>query len=315
MQQLQEQLVENLLTHLVSSGPKHSDLAGYQYSLFPAGKLFRPILAVLSYLEETTTDLKQVELSEFLHHRTDLAYLASFLESHHVYTLIHDDLPCMDNDDERRGRAANHIKFGQWQALLTGDGLSIYSFGLLSKIKSAKALDLIKIATKATGPQGLIYGQYLDLSHQMQNSFQLVKQTHLLKTARLIQLSLAGGQILASAKVNQRTADYWRLGESLGLVFQFLDDLDDLREENEHEQAINPWNTYSEETYHELNQHIHRLKDLLKPLPVLSHYIDSYLKKNAQTLKENLHFYKTQSRLNESELLDILSALDLTSNH
>lgn len=318
---LQDKLSKNLALHLRQYGPRHEDFEIYSYSLFPAGKLFRPTLAVLANFQsgeetENITDyFSGNTIEKALAPTTDLAYLASFLEMHHVYTLIHDDLPAMDNDDVRRGRPANHKKFNEWKALLAGDGLSILSFHLLSRIQSPQAMNFIKIATKCTGAHGLIYGQYLDLDQQMQNSFSKVKQTHILKTSRLIQLALLGGQLFSSHQLNHLSAQYWKLGESLGLVFQLLDDLDDLKDDNIHEQSINPWKLFNDKSLRELLKHLDRIKIQVQDKSVLSQYLQSYFDKNSTMLKNDLDNYIENCDFSEETLLQIIAALDLTSNH
>jgi geranylgeranyl pyrophosphate synthase len=304
------QLAANLATHLDILGPRGLDKEIYKYSLIPAGKLFRPSLCALAYMEET----KNYELKKQLSERKDIALFASFLEMHHVYTLIHDDLPAMDNDDYRRGRESSHKKFNEWKALLTGDGLNILSFHLLSHMNSPIALKLLKIATRCTGSNGLIYGQYLDLSSMMNDSFKNVRQTHLLKTARLIQLALVGGQALAKNTIDGTTKEYWKFGESIGLVFQFLDDLDDLREENSHEQEINPWKKYKDQCHVELFKHLNRCQSFLDTRPVIKQYIERYLNKNIDVLKENQDFY-LKNGFQEQELLKIFASFNLTSHH
>ena len=119
LESLSTRLESNLLTHMLKFGPRGNDKEVYKYSLLPAGKLFRPMLCALSYLEEMN---KSKVLSEFFMPSKDISLYASFLEIHHVYTLIHDDLPAMDNDNFRRGRLANHIKFNEWKALLPVTG-------------------------------------------------------------------------------------------------------------------------------------------------------------------------------------------------
>lgn len=311
---LNSKLEENLSTHLAKFGPRGNDKEIYRYSLIPAGKLFRPTLSALAYLEAIDDKIEQTSVLELFSAKTDISLYASFLETHHVYTLIHDDLPAMDNDVMRRGRAASHIKFNEWKALLTGDGMSILSFHLLSHIKGPRAIDLIRIATKYTGSNGLIYGQFLDLSEAMNESFENVKTTHLFKTARLIQLSLIGGQVIACGKINDQTKQFWRFGESIGLAFQFLDDLDDLREENPHEQEINPWKKYKSECTSELEKCLDYCRGFLENKPLLKSYIQSYLDKNSEMLKQNKAFYIANG-FYEKELLNILSRLDLVGHH
>ncbi len=239
-----QSLLENLLgEHLrVLYGPK-APIELAEYAVLPAGKLFRPLLALAAH-----ADFSGTELSLELKPSDDLALLASFLEIHHAYTLVHDDMPAMDDDDTRRGRPSHHVKFGQWRALLTGDALAIGSFHLLAKMKSPRAIEILKIATWATGPKGLIQGQYKDLSHEMNENLGELLETHLLKTARLIQLAMTMPLILEGANTLELKTK-WRFGRAVGILFQLLDDLCELGDEklSQHERDINPWLRYGGE--------------------------------------------------------------------
>lgn len=253
----QQILERNLARHLEILFPTGAFLKMAGYAVLPAGKLFRPLLAVASFGDADTSSSE----SE-LDYKSDLALLCSFLEIHHAYTLVHDDLPCMDNDDERRGRPSHHKAFGEWQALLTGDALLIASFRLLAKIKHPRALDITRIATWATGPRGLILGQYKDLALEMRMNFDELLSTHLYKTARLIQLSLTLPLILKNAPVGE-LKKRWRFAASLGILFQLLDDLCELSasELSEHEDDINPWPHYQQRVLTETLSHLERVLD------------------------------------------------------
>ena len=188
-------LNQALLEHGLQCFPNHSFKEVYEWSLYPPGKLFRPLLALASHLDSCS------ELSlESLTHSDNIAYFCSAVEIHHTYTLIHDDLPAMDDDCERRGRPSSHIKFNEWKAILAGDGLLNASYQLLSKISHQELRNLLKVFSWALGPKGLIQGQVLDLSGEMKNSFQNIVHTHKLKTSRLIQVSLLGGHFLSPLK-------------------------------------------------------------------------------------------------------------------
>lgn len=171
------------------------------------------------------------------------ALLASALEFHHSYTLIHDDLPCMDNDTLRRGKPCTHIAHGEWKALLAGDGLLNLSYQLLSKIKNQRTLELLQFFSWALGPKGLIHGQVLDLSHEMTLTFENTLRTHELKTARLIQVAILGSAMLAQTKNSKLEKKLWRYSRLLGINFQLIDDLSELiqGELGQHEKDVNPW--------------------------------------------------------------------------
>jgi len=232
---MNNQLDQKIEFYLNQCLPRHSFADVYKYGVLPAGKLFRPKLALASFNDSSRDQAAYNE---------DLWKLCTALEIHHAYTLIHDDLPAMDDDDMRRGQLSTHKKFGQWQAILAGDGLSIASFRLLSRITHPSAQLLSQISAHALGPKGLIQGQALDLSHEMNLSFENLLKTHELKTARLIQLSLVGGALLATPKVETKSLkQLWRLGYAVGVSFQLLDDLLELCDEtlSQHEKDINPW--------------------------------------------------------------------------
>lgn len=281
----------------------------YEYSVIPAGKLFRPILASLAYCDFGKHDPEKIQFNP----KDSISLFSSALELHHVYTLMHDDLPCMDDDEMRRGRKASHIQFSQWKALLAGDGLSILSFNLMSQMDIKQAQKLIKIATWTTGPKGLIYGQYLDLSQEMTKSFANVMETHLLKTARLIQLSLLGGQIIAEDQINQNSKEIWKFGKSLGIIFQLLDDLDDYLElednDQSHEAKINPWINYPMECENQLLKEFNSVKRNSEKLTYTKEYINDFLDRSRLKLTGLIH--ESGSNKNLDQLLPTLSSLNL----
>jgi geranylgeranyl pyrophosphate synthase len=222
--------------HLGQHLPFHEFKAVLEYAVLPPGKLFRPRL-----VHAMANDLKV--------HGNDHALLGSFVEIHHAYTLVHDDLPSMDDDDIRRGKAATHKKFNEWKAILAGDALLNLSFGLLHQISPNKLPWLLKFASWTTGPKGLILGQVMDMGHESQQSLQQLLQMHRLKTSRLIQLSLVGSYYLSKGLNLTSYKDIMKLGNAMGLAFQLLDDLKEvaLDEVNEHEKEVNPYFHYGED--------------------------------------------------------------------
>lgn len=120
------------------------------YAVLPAGKLFRPKL-----VEALSLDLSGTFTQ-------DARHLGSAIELHHAYTLVHDDLPAMDNDLIRRGKPSTHAKFGEWKAILTGDALLISSFEELMKITHSELRSIHKLFSWSTGARGLILGQFLE---------------------------------------------------------------------------------------------------------------------------------------------------------
>ncbi|EQC46257.1 polyprenyl synthetase family protein [Bacteriovorax sp. Seq25_V] len=240
-----EQLNKNLKQHINKEIYDNFFSDPYIYSLFPAGKLFRPLM------------VWSVSNDFFGEFNNNSALIASFTEVHHTYTLIHDDMPCMDDDDMRRGRPSTHKQFGQWQALLSGDGLLNASYGILSRIQGHNLGAVLRYASWALGPKGLILGQALDLSGVMTESFNDLVLTHKLKTARLIQVCLVA-PILAQEgfKDTKKLKDLHRLGYHMGVAFQILDDLCELTDEvlSEHENEVNPWPRFTKQCAEELNQ-------------------------------------------------------------
>jgi|GEM_PF-13405 len=192
-----------------------------RYGVFPGGKRIRPILL-----------LAAGEL--FGARRKALLPLACAVEMIHCYSLIHDDLPALDNDDVRRGRPTNHKVFGEGLALLAGDGLLTEAFRIMAAPAVAAALPatlvlrLIHELAWAVGADGLVGGQAFDLEAERRAvDIGVVEDIHLRKTGALIRAAVRIGARAAGA----RTAELRRLtrfGESLGLAFQIADDILDL---------------------------------------------------------------------------------------
>ncbi|MGB0454236.1 MAG: polyprenyl synthetase family protein [Bacteriovoracaceae bacterium] len=304
---------ENSLSKHLINNPKLSRFSeGLKYSLLPPGKFFRPNLAFFSFCDKTGLSPEELfnNETEALKNIENFCY---FLEVHHVYTLLHDDMPCMDDDDLRRSKASHHKQFSEWEALLTGDAYQVLSWRYLSYIDHPNFQRLYRLATWSLGAKGLILGQYLDLSKMMKSSFEYVLKTHELKTARLIQLSIAGAALLAN-KDFRPIKQSWRLGYSLGLSFQFLDDLFDLEEtqsssETNHEQDIQPWINFKPQSLEVLESVLEKTDDLLKDHPYTSCYVKKYFKKNLNELQKQ----KTSLRvhLSDNELDRIESLLKL----
>ena len=149
----------------------------------------------------------------------------------HAYTLIHDDLPAMDDDDYRRGKLANHKVFGEGIAILAGDALLTFAFEVLSgleNIESSRVLRLIQEVSVACGSQGLIGGQVVDLESEGQEIDQLtLEYIHRHKTGKLFSAALRGGAIIGGADEAQ-LSDLALYGENLGLAFQITDDILDV---------------------------------------------------------------------------------------
>lgn len=188
------------------------------YSLFAGGKRIRPALTVTC--------------SELFDHSIDPMPAACAMEFIHTYSLIHDDLPSMDDDDLRRGRATNHKKFGEAMAILAGDALLTEAFGLVSraygKTNSSVGLAVTAEIAHAAGSAGMVGGQVLDIAGAGERpDTEGVEKIHRMKTGALILASVRCGALLAEApeKELQALTSY---GDSLGLAFQVADDILDV---------------------------------------------------------------------------------------
>lgn len=190
-----------------------------RYSLVGGGKRIRPVLA-LATAEAVGGDAETVLPA------------ACSLELIHTYSLIHDDLPAMDNDDYRRGRLSNHKVFGEGNAILAGDGLLTYAFEILAQPLSAVSLErqlrVIQEVAQAAGPAGMVGGQVLDLAAEGKTlTLEEVEQIHRLKTGAMLTVSARLGGILGGGTEEQIQA-LTRYAQALGLAFQIKDDILDL---------------------------------------------------------------------------------------
>jgi geranylgeranyl diphosphate synthase type II len=189
------------------------------YSLLAGGKRIRPILALASY--ESCGGVAD-----------EILPCAASLEFIHTYSLIHDDLPAMDNDDLRRGKLTNHKVFGEGMAILAGDALLTEAFYLLSnhthrmaRIAHSSILKIIRETAIAAGAHGMVGGQAEDiLSENMTLDSDSLSFIHVHKTGALITASVRMGGILAKAKTKELHA-LTRYGENIGLAFQIVDDV------------------------------------------------------------------------------------------
>ena len=190
-----------------------------RYAVLNGGKRFRPLL-VLSACEAVGGEAKQALLP------------ACAVEMIHAYSLVHDDLPALDNDEMRRGRPTCHRKFGEALAILAGDALLTRAFQLLSEVQPAKrAIDLLHEVADAAGTQGMIGGQVADILLSKNGASRPSDLSALdyisgHKTGRLIEASVIVGALM-STQSSSRLARMRRFGRSLGLAFQVVDDIMD----------------------------------------------------------------------------------------
>jgi geranylgeranyl diphosphate synthase, type II len=187
-----------------------------RYSLLAGGKRIRPVLAL------ATSRSLAVEPQSMLP-------AAAAIELIHTYSLIHDDLPAMDDDDLRRGRATSHVVFGENVAILAGDGLFAEALRLFAEHQQGEppsVLAALRELLAAIGVDGMVGGQYVDVTQEELGAEQL-RSLHALKTGRLIAASV--GVVLVLVKPDEPdTIPYRRFAEELGVLFQIVDDILDV---------------------------------------------------------------------------------------
>ena len=215
-------LVEKALDrYMLPSGEVFADhIETLRYSLFAGGKRIRPILCLAAAeMVAGSSETNEAVLP-----------VACALECIHTYSLIHDDLPAMDNDDLRRGKPTNHAVYGEAAAILAGDSLQCFAFDLLSHpdsqgIPARDRLEIISVISRAAGPLGMVGGQYLDVVNEgKQISYELLRTIHRSKTGMLITASVLSGGIAAGAAGRQREL-LREYGNAIGLAFQIVDDI------------------------------------------------------------------------------------------
>lgn len=215
-QKHQKRVEENLKLALpISDNTLHQAMA---YSVLNGGKRFRPILIyavaeALSFLIEAVDPI------------------ATAIELIHCYSLIHDDLPAMDDDDYRRGKLTCHRFFNEATAILAGDALQTLAFEILALpnkyLTSQQQLEIILILTRASGHYGMAYGQALDIQSDRHINIQLLEEIHINKTGNLIKACIEFVLVAAKSEesVKKNLAHY---GDCIGLAFQIQDDILDV---------------------------------------------------------------------------------------
>ena len=195
------------------------------YSALANSKMIRAGLVFAS--SETNNNL----------HKDSVITMAAAVELMHTYSLIHDDLPCMDDDDLRRNQPSSHIKYGEANAVLAGDALQALVYEIIcedSYLDDSEKVCSIKILSKACGKNGMVYGQYLDIENENNKDIDqnMLDEIHKLKTGKLIECSVMLGQIGSDFK-----KDSINLLESfskyIGLAFQITDDILDITQSEE----------------------------------------------------------------------------------
>ena len=190
-----------------------------RYSLLAGGKRIRPVLALA-----TASALGRAP--------TTVLPLAAALELIHTYSLIHDDLPAMDDDDLRRGRPTCHVKYGEDVAILAGDGLYAEAFRHLLSEQDGEPEKVLEAAAElaaATGVGGMVGGQYIDVRNLVPDGEVSLRRLHELKTGRLIAASIECVLLLTSGEgASTRLPDLRAFAGELGLLFQIVDDILDV---------------------------------------------------------------------------------------
>lgn len=203
---------------LHDSQPSEPIVEAMKYSLMAGGKRIRPVLCIAA--AEAVGGKPQAVLPA-----------ACALEMVHTYSLIHDDLPAMDNDDLRRGKPTCHVAFDEATAILAGDALLTLAFEVLSSVQISGEtqalgwLKVIHIISTAAGYRGMIQGQMLDMAAEGQDlTVDELKSMHALKTGALIEASLLCGAVLADARKRQMEV-LGTYARNIGLAFQVTDDI------------------------------------------------------------------------------------------
>jgi len=212
--QCQEIINERLCGYFTEDTGYSTLLESMRYSLLDGGKRIRAVIC-LKFCEAVGGEAESA------------LEAACALEMLHAYSLIHDDLPCMDDDDMRRGKPSNHIKYGEFTAMLAGDALQASAFGTLidSGLPPADVLAMVRIMAEAAGPHGICGGQYLDLSGEGRrlDIFELL-EIHSKKTAALLSAAARIGVIAGGGTPAQiEAADEYAY--AVGLAFQLRDDV------------------------------------------------------------------------------------------
>ena len=229
-----------------------------RYSVFSGGKRIRPILtlATAELFEKATENVIKA---------------ACGIELIHTFSLIHDDLPCIDNDDFRRGKPSNHKVFGEAIALLAGDALLVSGFDLIiknSEVKGIKKQSILKMMKETSfyiGTENMLGGQVEDISLKNEDITKAdLINLYMKKTAALICLSIRAGAILSGANQRQLKA-LTKYGENIGLAFQIVDDMLDIMQDQRDMGKPNYANKFGmKESKSESERLVNEAKDSLK---------------------------------------------------
>lgn len=211
-------LVEKRLTELFNFAENDVVTEAMKYSVFAGGKRVRALLTLeFCYLCGGNIE--------------DALDYACAVEMVHTYSLIHDDLPCMDDDDMRRGKPSCHVKFGESYALLAGDALLTFAFETVANSCNGFSdnCSAVKTLAQCAGFAGMIGGQTLDLNYECKAvSLDAIKKTDYLKTSKLIEAACVLGCICSSCGESDYSSNASRYAENMGVAFQIVDDILDV---------------------------------------------------------------------------------------
>ena len=212
LSQVREQVLSNIESVI---GQSNSIEIAMNYSALSKSKMIRAALIFAS--AESNKDLK----------KESILTLATAIELIHTYSLIHDDLPSMDDDDFRRGKQSNHIKLGEANAILAGDALQALAYEIIvndSNLSSDLKVEAVSLLTKACGKNGMVHGQSLDIENESKKiDKSYIEKIHMLKTGMLIQCAVSLGQL--GKKYDKYYENFKKFGINIGLAFQITDDL------------------------------------------------------------------------------------------
>lgn len=257
------------------------------YSLKAGGKRIRPLFVVA--VSEMFQSKQQQE-----------AYaVGAAIEMIHTYSLIHDDLPSMDNDEMRRGKPTNHVVYGDALATLAGDALNSLSFGVLARmqqVEAKKKVELINLLSVAAGAEGMVGGQVLDIDGENRRlNLSELEKVHMNKTGALLRFSIESGAVLSDATQSEREA-LVEYGHHIGLAFQIQDDILDITGTSEElgktagKDAESQKSTYpalltlegaNEKLVHHYNQAISALEIIDKDTSLLETFAEYIIKRNS----------------------------------
>ncbi len=214
---LQQRVNEKISKYVINSNEIDKSM---RYALANPGKRVRPLLCYLVG-DALNLDLKILDGT------------ASAIEIIHTYSLVHDDLPCMDNDDLRRGKPTLHVKYSESTAVLAGDAMASLAIDIIlqdKKLNSDLKVELLKLLMKTIGPEGMILGQIQDISFENQSvtEKQIIKMNEL-KTGALVEFSMLAPVIIAGKKISK----WKKIAKRIGITFQLIDDLLDIQESKE----------------------------------------------------------------------------------